>query len=190
MGHTLTLLEETHYSILTHLTTPHKPPNLPRHTSPRLANRQLKFFFSILRNDLYTKILKWQQQTLRTAGPKENTWLPIFCAMLAFGMVLEEVQRTLLIQADAKAQKREKSEVDAVAEARNACERIDERWGLLVGLFQCKYRNRAWGSRGTFGNQTPVLEGAAEREFCRELRGLVVEKCEYFCIAPCLVALL
>ncbi|GAB7359484.1 hypothetical protein MBLNU230_g6129t2 [Neophaeotheca triangularis] len=179
MGHTLTLLEETHPSILTHLHHSRRPTHLPRHTSPRLANRQLKFFFSVLRNNIYTKILKWAQQTLKNSHERSSTWLPSFCMMLGFGMVLEEVQRTLLIQADAKAEKREKSEVEAVAEARNACERIDERWGLLVGLFQCKYRDKKWTGQGAFGNQTPPLTNPAERKFCQGVRALVEEKYQH-----------
>ena len=118
MGHTLTLMEETAERVIANLKYSPKPNQLMPHTSPRLANRQLKFFFAILRNNIYSKILRWQQQTLHTSGKKESTWLTSFCAMLGFAMVLEEVQRTLQVQADAKVKRKEMSEEQANAEAK------------------------------------------------------------------------
>lgn len=96
--------------------------------------------------------------------------------MLGFAMVLEEVQRTLQIQADAKVAKGEMNEEAANAEAKNACERIDARYKLLVGLFQCKYRDKKWGDSGSFGPGTPQLKGMAEKRFLSTLRMLVEEK--------------
>ena len=80
------------------------------------------------------------------------------------------------IQADAKARKRECSYDGSQQEARNACERIDERFALLVGLFQCKYRDKKWLREGSFGPQTPRLRCPVAHEFCQELRGLLMEK--------------
>lgn len=176
MGHTLTIAEETLPSVLGRVRHSQRPSQIQKHTSPRLANRQLKFFFAIMRNNIYEKILKWQQSTLHTGGSKEGTWLPSFCVMLGFAMVLEEVQRTIQIQADAKAMKGEKSHEEATQEAYNACERIDERFKLLVGLFQCKYRDRKWGANGSFGNQTPVFQKWEEVQFLSSVRSLVMEK--------------
>ena len=175
MGHTLTVLEETLPSVLASVKLSRPGQRLP-HTSPRLANRQLKFFFAIIRTNIYEKILKWQQQTLHTSGKKEASWLPAFCAMLGFAMVLEEVQRTIQIQADAKAAKGEMTFDQANTEARYACERIDARFKLLVGLFQCKYRDKTWGENGSFGPQTPVLRNPIKVEFLRRVRVLVDEK--------------
>ncbi|KAK5133109.1 hypothetical protein LTR08_008219 [Meristemomyces frigidus] len=179
MGHTLTLEESTTHGVLAAIRHSRKPPShaLSIHTSPRLANRQLKFFFSVLRNQVYDQLLHWQQQTLHASTPKkEVTWLSAFCVMLGFAMVLEEVQRTIYIQADAKAAKGEMSQEQAETEAGNACERIDRRFALLVGLFQCKYRDRKWGARGSFGNQTPELVDVNERHFLGSVYSLVVQK--------------
>lgn len=172
MGHTLTILEDTLPSVVSHIQHPVKPARLERHTSPRLANRQLKFFFGVLRGKIYEDLLKWQQATLRTAGKKEESWLPAFCVMLGFAMVLEEQQRTIQIQADAKAYRGERSPEDAQQEALNACERMDEKYKLLIGLFQCKYRDKKW-TRGSFGQQTPTLSEPAQVEFVREARSLL-----------------
>ena len=176
MGHTLTIVEETLPSVLTNIKFSARPNQQMRLISPRLANRQLKFFFAILRNNMYTEILKWQQQTLHTSGKKEGSWLTSFCAMLGFAMVLEEVQRTLQIQADAKVAKKEMSAELANAEANNACERIDERFKLLVGLFQCKYRDKKWGKYGSFGPGTPRFSDPVAIEFLQELRSLTQSK--------------
>jgi hypothetical protein len=64
MGHTLTITTETLPTIHTHLKNHEKPAQLACRTSPRLANRQLKFFFNVLRNQSYEEVLKWQQVTL------------------------------------------------------------------------------------------------------------------------------
>lgn len=176
MGHTLTIVEDTLPSILSNLKFSRRPPDLMKHTSPRLANRQLKFFFAMLRNNIYSDVLRRQQHTFHTSGKKESTWLTSFCAMLGFAMVLEEVQRTLQIQADAKIAKEEMSEEQANTEANNACKRIDERFDLLVGLFQCKYRDKTWGEHGSFGPETPQLTGRAETRFLSSLRMLLEEK--------------
>ena len=172
MGHTLTIVEETLPTVLDAVRHSPKGPTQP-FVSPRLANRQLKFYFAVLRTNIYKKILKWQQQTLHSSGRKEDTWLLCFCAMLGFAMVLEEVQRTIQIQADAKAAKGEMTEDQANAEAKNACERIDHRFKLLVGLFQCKYRDKKWGDNGSFGPQTPGFNDSVYNEFLHNVRELL-----------------
>ena len=174
MGHTLTITAETLPTIQKHLKNRGKPAQLASQTSPRLANRQLKFFFHILRYQSYEQVLKWQQETLQMSGNKDSTWLPTFCVMLVLAMVLEEVQRTIQIQADAKVQKLDRSFNDAQLEARNACERIDSHFALLIRLFQCKYRDKTWVPEGSFGPHTPLLRDAVEHKFCRDLRDLLV----------------
>jgi hypothetical protein len=175
MGHTLTICEETLPTVLNHVKFS-RPGQQQKHTSPRLANRQLKFYFAVMRSSIYEKILKWQQQILHTSGKKDESWLTSFCAMLGFAMVLEEVQRTLQIQADAKIAKDEMPHDQAETEARNACERIDDRFQLLVGLFQCKYRDRKWGDNGSFGPSTPQFTELATISFLYNVRQLLDQK--------------
>jgi hypothetical protein len=99
--------------------------------------------------------------------------------MLVLAMVLEEVQRTIQIQADAKAQKLECSSNEAQLEARNACERIDSHFALLIRLFQCKYRDNMWAPEGSFGPHTPLLRDTAGHGFCKDLRGLLLDSGEF-----------
>lgn len=176
MGHTLTIVEDTLPSVLAEVTLSDRPKQFTSHTSPRLANRQLKFFFSILRTSIYGAMLKWQHRVFFSSGLKESTWLASFCAMLGFAMVLEEIQCTLQIQADAKIQRGEMAPHPAYVEASSACERIDGRFKFLVDLFQCKYRDKTWVEDGSFGPGTPKLEGLAENHFLKQLRDLVDEK--------------
>jgi hypothetical protein len=174
MAHTLTIVDDTLDAVLDEVRwTPPPPGHREPFTSPRLANRQLKFYFAVLRSNIYGKILKWQQQVLHTSGKKEESWLTSFCAMLGFAMVLEELQRTIMIQADAKIIKEEMPEMEALFEAENACARIDKQYRLLVGLFQHKYRARKWGENGSFGPCTPQFSDAATNDFLVEVRGLV-----------------
>lgn len=178
MGHTLTITTETLPTIHKHLKSRGKPAQLVSQTSPRLANCQLKFFFHVLRTQSYEEVLRWQQATLQISGHKDSTWLSTFCIMLVLAMVLEEVQRTIQIQADTKVQKLECSSDEAQLEARNACGRIDSNFALLICLFQCKYRDKTWVSEGSFGPQTPLLRDPVEHSFCRDLRALLVKSGE------------
>lgn len=182
MHHTLTISEADTYAVLDLVRMSQKPSraNLPKeHVSPRLANRQLKFFFAILRERVYTKLLNWQQQTMHHSKGKAASWLPAFCVTLGLAMVLEDSQHTLWIQADTKVLKDPSIPSEhANAEAANACERIDTCFGLLVGLFQLKYRDKTW-TIGSFGNGTPLLNDVSANAFLANVHALVVEKREF-----------
>lgn len=184
MGHTLTISEDTIPTVIANIRHSRKPSSYDqKFTSPKLANRQLKFFFAVLRNGIYEKLLKWQQQTLHTAGKKDQTWLPAFCVTLGFAMVLEELQHTLFIQADSSVSRGEMTAKDAYTVANNACERTDARFRLLVGLFQCKYRDKKWGDNGSFGPGTPEVKDYDSQVFLAELREMIIERCKW-CLYP------
>jgi hypothetical protein len=176
MGHTITIADDTLYPVINNIRHSQRPLTIEELTSPRLVNRQLKFFFHIIRNNIYEKILKWQQHTLHTAGSKEKTWLHSFCVMLGFAMVLEEIQRTIICQCEAKVARSEATLDDALAEASRLCDRIDARYQLLVGLFQCKYRDKKWGARGSFGCNTPEARDPFAASILGRLRELVEER--------------
>ncbi|KXT06336.1 hypothetical protein AC578_9168 [Pseudocercospora eumusae] len=178
MGHTLTITEDTLRPVINNVRHSRKPNDyeLQEYHSPRLANKQLKFFFGVLRNQIYEKLLKWLQQTLHTAGKKEQTWLQSFCVILGFAMVLEEIQRTIQCFADALLVRNEATPEQAELQAFNSCKAIDDRFRLLIGLFQCKYRDKKWGEYGSFGHGTPELKEPIAQEFCSTLRGMVEYK--------------
>ena len=178
MGHTLTILEDTLYNVLDRVKMT-APGEAAEHTSPRLANRQLKFFFSDMRDKIYFKVLNQQQQTFHASRPKEATWLVSFCAMLGFAMVLEEVQRTVQIQADAKEVKGEMDRYDANLEAHRANERIDEKFDFLSAIFKQKYRDKKWREGGSFGPGTPTYSELPEKRFLGTLHDLVVARGEF-----------
>lgn len=157
MGHTLTFVDDV---------CPRYGRPSQEHTSPKLANRQLKFYFAVLREEIYKDLLRYGQNTLR--ANKDVTWLPMFLVMLGFGMMLEEIQGVLAIQAVGKSSRKKHTWEKAQEEAMRACERIDDRYNLLVSLFQHKYRSERWGT-GSFGPGCPDVDSAAV-PFCRELR--------------------
>ena len=66
MGHTLTILDGTLPDAISSIRLTKPPAQLTKHTSPRLANRQFKFFFAVMRNQIYERILRWLQQILHT----------------------------------------------------------------------------------------------------------------------------
>jgi hypothetical protein len=180
MGHTLTISGDTAHGVLANVKLSQKPSpaELPKHhVSPRLANRQLKFFFGILRKKVYVDLLNWQQQTLHSSAKKESSWLPAFCVTLGLAMMLEEVQRLIWIQAASIKASDNISLTDAMTKASNACKRIDEHFDLLVGLFQCKYRAKAWSTgMGSFGPNTPPLRDPINVQFLGEVHSLLREK--------------
>ena len=104
-------------------------------------------------------------------------------------MVLEEVQRTIQIQADAEATKGEATWEQANIEASNACERIDDRFKLLIGLFQCKYRDKKWSDNGSFGPQTPSFNDGVANEFLRNVRQLLEENSKLLAVLSVVVIL-
>lgn len=95
--------------------------------------------------------------------------------MLVLAMVLEKVQHTIQIQADAKVQKLERSFHEAQLEAPNARERIDSHFELLILLFQWEFLDKTSVSEGSFGLHTPPLRDAVGHKLCRHLRELLAE---------------
>lgn len=172
MGHTLTIAEDTLSAVLS---TVNYTGRLEKHTSPRLANRQLKHYFAHLRREAYLKILRSQQRILRDTGSATDHWLVSFCTLLGFAMVLEECQRTIQIQADARVVKGEMEAAGAQAEAVQNCARIDARFAFFVWAFRKKYSKKVWEA-GSFGARTPEYRTVAEGAFLGRLRGLVVQR--------------
>ena len=175
MGRTLCIVDSNLPTVMSSVRHTTPPAACLPFTSPKMANRQLKFFFGLLRTQIYEKILKWQQQTFHVGGKKESTWIHSFCVMLGFAMVLEEVQRLLHIQAETSAEQGLMSWDDASRQAENAFDRIDGRYKLLIGLFQCKYRDKTWGEHGSFGTHTPRLTEPAQQHFLQKVRYLLVK---------------
>jgi hypothetical protein len=127
---------------------------------------------------MYEQLLKQFQAILIKfhPGAKESTWTQSFCLMLGFAMVLEELQHTLFIQADASATRGTASHAQANQQCADACHRIDERFSLLIGIYRCKYRDKTWTGVGSFGPGTPRLEDPASDYFARRVRHLLDQR--------------
>ncbi|KAK4962177.1 hypothetical protein LTR66_012782 [Elasticomyces elasticus] len=180
MDHTLTMVESTKDATLANVRGCYQAAAYGKHTSPRLANRQLKFFLSILRDKIYKDVLKHLHKFLRSSENKHSTWLSSFCIVSGLAMVLEDDQQTLLIQADDKIAREELDQDTATAQAVGACQAIDERFEFLVALFQCKYKK---GSplQEHIGSNTSGLTRLAEVTFACQLQHLLRQKGSPMC---------
>lgn len=183
MAHVLTIERDTVHSVMRSLQRAKPPSNVRgmQHISPRLANQQLKCYFSRIRAKMYEQLLKQFQAILIKflPGAKESTWTQSFCLMLGFAMVLEELQHTLFIQADVSATRGTASHAQANQQCADACHRIDERFALLIGIYRCKYRDKTWTGLGSFGPGTPRLEDPASDNFARRVRHLLDQRVDH-----------
>jgi hypothetical protein len=178
MGHSLTITEDTLDAVIRAVRMSPRPTQhlQSAFTSPRLASRQFKFFFSIMREKQLIDLLNWLQQTLHSSVNKARTWASAFVAILGLAICFEESQRLFWVIADSKLQHNQgTSPGQAHTEAFNACTRLDEHFRLLVALFQFKYRSKQW-STGSFGPGTPHLSDDVSHAFLTELRNLLLEK--------------
>lgn len=181
MAHTMTIDEEELPEVLRRVPSPPASfiqQDLPwangyRQMSPQLANRQLKFYFCVLRENSYTALLREMQTILTSSVNQNETWLPAFCLMLGFAMVLEEVQCNLQIQADSKTREQGWDVEDAQRQAHEDCRGIDETYNLMILIFQKKYRDPDMDTPRYSTNQTPRINHPAELDFLHKLGALV-----------------
>ncbi|KAF2280899.1 uncharacterized protein EI97DRAFT_12568 [Westerdykella ornata] len=95
MSHTLTIAEETKHDSLRKLHSYPGPTSYVRKfTSPRMANRQLKYFFARLQRHIFTAVLNRLQQIFKSSKGCDK-WLAAFVAVLGLCMVAEEQQKTV-----------------------------------------------------------------------------------------------
>jgi hypothetical protein len=100
--------------------------------------------------------------------------------MLGFAMVLEEIQHTLYIQAHASASNGNASSTEAEWQCGDLCRRIDERFALLTGVHQAKYRSmKKFKDSGSFGPGTPNLTDDVSRTFVHKVRQLAKSRCKW-----------
>jgi hypothetical protein len=124
------------------MTTHNNPSLYTPWTSPFLANRQLKYYFSEMQTQQYNRTLNRLHQILRKAGDKNKLWMSSFVLMLGIASVLESCQHLLWIKADAKVSRGEISSADASWEARQHCAAMDDGFEFLCKLYHCKYRGK------------------------------------------------
>jgi hypothetical protein len=181
MSHTLTIAEETKAATLSHMYSygGHNS-YVDNYTSPRMTNRQLKYFFSRLQRSIQTTVLNKLQQIFKSSKGCDK-WVAAFVAMLGMCMALEDQQKTIHVVMSTKASTEGMDQRDAQGQAEFACREIDQRMLFVQQIFRWKYNRKCnpmrdaghdWDKEVGFGDAGSV-------EFVRHVAQLVKENSTY-----------
>ena len=180
MSHTLTIAEETKAATLSRMHS-YSGPNsyVENYTSPRMTNRQLKYFFSRLQRSIQANVLNKLQQIFKSSKGCDK-WLAAFIAVLGMCMALEDQQKTIHLVMSTKAQTEGIDHRDAQDQADIACREIDQRMHFVQQIFRWKYNRKCnpmrdadldWEKEVGFGDSSSV-------NFVRQAAQLVKENSE------------
>jgi hypothetical protein len=156
---------------------PDGPDPYGRATSPRMANRQLKFLWCSLLNNIMESVLKRLQQILRSSkgGAK---WTSAFCSILGLAMCFEYIQRLTHIVCDDPTVKGTSTDQDMEIKAETACRSIDDKFQFISNLFRWKYHRGFNPLKDWTDEKVQRALGEPAVDFVRGVTGLVVEKCK------------
>ncbi|KAH7077368.1 hypothetical protein FB567DRAFT_535115 [Paraphoma chrysanthemicola] len=181
MSHTLTIAEEGKHSTLQRM---HSYAGLHAYadnfTSPRMTNRQLKYFFARLQRTIQSAVLNKLQQIFKSSKGCDK-WLAAFVAVLGMCMALEDQQKTIHLVQSTKATTEGTDQRDAQGLADEACREIDNRMLFVQQIFRWKYNRKHnplvnadhdWEKEVGFGDKSSV-------EFVRQVAQLVRENTDY-----------
>lgn len=178
MDHPITIVATYQDTAISMMQSHNNPQVYGTWTSPMLANRQLKYFFSEMQTQQYNKSLNRLHQILRKAGDKNKLWMSSFVLMLGIALVLEQCQHLLWIKADAKVARRESSSIDAEWEARSHCNEMDDGFEFLCKLYHCKYRGKH-RQKTRYEELKNKTSNAAEAEFAEKIYDIVDRNGEF-----------
>jgi hypothetical protein len=157
MSHTLTIAEEGKHSTLQRM---HSYGGMNSYvqnfTSPRMTNRQLKYFFSRIQRSIQTTVLNKLQQIFKSSKGCDK-WLAAFVAVLGMCMALEDQQKTIHLVMSTKAATEKTDERDAQSQADIACREIDTRMHFIQQIFRWKYNTIRWSMRTMTGKKRRAL---------------------------------
>jgi len=140
-----------------------------------MANRQIKYLFFTLYQNIFDDVLKELQRTLLSSNVQG--WASEFTAVLGVAMASERIQRLVYVFMDVEVATKECSERDAEVAAESTCRKIDKAFGVVSDLFWEKYQS--------FNPLMDVKKAGDESsevawdQFVREVVGLI-ESREYF----------
>jgi hypothetical protein len=126
---------------------------------PRVANRQLKFFFLQIAISSMDSLLGRIQRILSASSGKTR-WISAFVGMISLGMALEELQSTIMFICTTEEERGTMTGEEATDLWRRTCSGIDEQYLFMIQLFQ-----------GKFGKTNPLRDGVDEAK-----KGLLGEK--------------
>lgn len=177
MSHTITIAEEGKHSTLQRM---HSYAGLHAYadnfTSPRMTNRQLKYFFSRLQRSITNTVLNKLQQIFKSSKGCDK-WLAAFVAVLGMCMAVEDQQKTIHQVMSTKATTEGSDPRDAQGQAEIACREIDSKMLFIQQIFRWKYNRKHnplvnadhdWEKESGFGDASSV-------NFVRQVAQLVRE---------------
>jgi hypothetical protein len=188
MSHTLTIAEETKNQTLSKMRSyTHAGAYVQNFTSPRMTNRQLKYFFARLQRSILSTVLNKLQQIFKSSKGCDK-WIAAFVAVTGMAMAHEDQQMTVHQVMQTRAVSEGWDVRDAQAQADIACREIDARMNFVSQIFRWKYNRKCnpirdaeleWGKEVGFGDESSVT-------FVRSVSQLVKENSEFSPItSPC-----
>ena len=180
MSHTLTMAEECKHTALSKMHSYAPSKYMENMTSPRMTNRQLKYFFSRLHRTIMSTILNKLQQVYKSSKGCDK-WLAAFIVVVGMCMAHEDQQMTIH-QVQATRATTERSDMrDAQARADIACREIDAQMGFIGHIFRLKYNRKCnplrdaeleWDREVGFGDASSVT-------FVRQVAQLVKDNSKF-----------
>ena len=174
MSHTLTIAPETKYAILSRMHSFNGQNE--SYTSPRMTNRQLKYFFSRVQRSIQTSLLNKLQQVFKSSKGCDK-WLAAFITIVGMCMALEDQQKTIHLVQTTRSSSEGVDVRDAQAHADHANRDIDSQMHFIQQIFRWKYNRKHnpllnpdldWEKEVGFGDASSV-------NFVRQVAQLVKE---------------
>lgn len=133
-------------------------------TSPRMANRQLKYFFSRLQRNIVNNVLNKLQQIFKSSKGCDK-WLVAFIAVVGMCMAYEDQQKTIHLVMETKVKTEGVDRMEAHHNAEHACDVIDVQMNFIARIFRLKYNRKCnplqnaghdWEREAGFGDASSV----------------------------------
>ncbi|KAH7132034.1 hypothetical protein B0J11DRAFT_214640 [Dendryphion nanum] len=181
MSHTLTIAEEHKHTALSKMHSYQGPQSyVENFTSPRMTNRQLKYFFCRLHRTIMSNVLNKLQQIFKSSKGCDK-WMAAFVVVVGMSMAHEDQQKTIHLIMETKARTEGWDHRDAQGRADIACRDIDKQMGLITNIFRWKYNRKCnplrdadhdWEREAGFGDASSV-------SFVRSVAQLIKENIDF-----------
>ncbi|KAF2499762.1 hypothetical protein BU16DRAFT_282695 [Lophium mytilinum] len=178
MARTFTIAEDTREESLRKLRSYQPGIYAEEFCSPRMTNRQLKYFFCRLQQTIMQNVLNKLQQIFKSSKGCDK-WTAAFCAILGLAMAHEDNQQTIHLVMETRAASLEILPQEAKAQSELACKDIDEQFAFVMAIFRWKY-NRSYNPlKDSEIDWMSKLKDAGAIKFVRDVAGLVTENSDY-----------
>jgi hypothetical protein len=147
-----------------------------KYTSPRLVNRQMKYFFSAMQHRIQKKLLCKLQEILNSSEGCSQ-WLVAFVVVVGLGMAFEDQQKTIQIVHITNCEENDIDPTVGQIEVDGACENIDKFYQLILFMFWRKYRRGVNPLRDSCceWDKKAGFDDASNRKVIQDIKELVTE---------------